>query len=582
MPRRPFAAPSIATACLIACSSLAARPPALAAQTPAVAPTRATVFIRLLGDLEIVRPADQTGAERRVREADVELGTGSGVLISPLGHVLTAAHVISADNRTATVNGVRVEVRETVRRIEVHLPPGDSGPAPPGPFEASVLAVDQALDLAILSVSAVNPPFLDLGDSDALAVGDPLEAVGFPFGERVEIGRPADALPAAPAPSVSRGNLSAFRGEAEGDRRYLQLTTVLNPGNSGGPVVDADGYVVAIANSVMRSRSGVGTGVGFGVSVNLAKHFLESWGVDSALRARRMSPGPVSPIEGKGLRVALPVGMSDTSPVRSRVDTGGFALDGVTLRIDRVVSPWPATRIAEALASGRAFEPFSPSSSTPRRPADALGGRLILGRAIGTLTDGTQARIDYAIADLGVEKVVARFIGPPYQLAYNTSIVRAALRQLEADTLRAPRPVIGGPTAWVARTPGRGTSLDRVTLPSGWMVEAVGPLPCRGLPEPADVVSASPPTDFTVALRAGVLRGAGLTAQQASAACGTPARDDASAYVRDYTFLGAPYRVEGRFLAAADGLLQLEYVSLADAASDARAVFLEWAGNTGR
>ena len=366
---------------------------ARAQTTPGVTAARATVYIRLLGDLEVVRPADPLSPERRMEASDVELSTGSGVLISPLGYVLTAAHVVSAENGKLTLNGVRVEVKQTVRHIEVLLPPDESGGPSPTPLDATILAIDPALDLAVLSVGGGNLPFLDLGDSDGLAIGDPVEAIGFPFGDQVEIGRPRTALTGAPAPSVSRGNLAAFRGDDQGDRRFLQLTASLNPGNSGGPVVDADGYLVAVANSVMRSRGGVGAGVGFGVSVNLVKRFLEGHGFDSALRARRMTAGSLTSLEGKAIRVALPIGMSDTSPFRTRVDTGGQSVDGVTLRIDRVLSAWPAVRIAESLTAGRGFESFA--AATPPPPSDAGGGRLFLGRATGTQADGTPVRLEY-------------------------------------------------------------------------------------------------------------------------------------------------------------------------------------------
>jgi S1-C subfamily serine protease len=564
-----------AAASLVLALCLIGRPSACGAQTAAVAPARATVYVRLIGDLEVVRPPDVFGAERRVQESGVQLSTGSGVLISPVGHVLTAAHVVTAENGSFTVGGIRVQVRQTVRKIEV-LPPGDDTSAAPGPFEATILAIDPDLDLAVLAVNGTNLPFLDLGDSDALTVGDAVEAVGFPFGEQVEIGRPREPLGSAPAPSVSRGNLSAFRGDTQGDRRYVQVTAPLNAGNSGGPVVDADGYVVAIANSVMRSRGTGATGVGFGVPVNLVKRFLEMNGLDSVLRARRIAAGPFFSFEGKGLRIPLPVGMSDASPLRARVDAGSRSADGVVLHVDRVISAWPAARVAEALVSGRAFEPFAASSANPPQPVEGSGGRLILGHATGAMDDGTTVRMEYAVVDAGAEKVVARFIGPPHQVAYNAWVLRAALRQIDMDRLRVPARTLAAP--WAPRASAKGTPIDDLRFPADWLPEAAGPFACRGLPAPSDAVSLSPPTDFTVALRAGWLSATGVAPQDAASACGAPAARDVAAYSREWTFLGTPYRLEGRFVATGGGLLQMEFAALADQAAAWRTVFRQWTG----
>lgn len=552
-------------------------PAAASAQTPAIPPVRAAVFIRVIGDLDLVRPPDQPGGERHVQETNVELSTGSGVLISPAGHVLTAAHVVAPDTRTVTVSGIRIEVRQTVRKIEVLLPGDEAGQALP-PLDASLLASDAALDLAVVSVNGPALPFLDLGDSDALAIGESVEAVGFPFGEDVEVGRPRAAETVAPAPSVSRGNLSAYREDGQGDRRFIQVTAPLNAGNSGGPIVDADGYVVAIASRVIRSRGSGATGVGFGVSVNVAKRFLEAYGLDAVLRARRVVAGPPSGLDGKALRLSLLVGTSDTSPGRARVDAASQAADGIVLHVDRVVSPWTPERLAEALVTGRAFEAFTPSSAAAPRVVEAARGRLLLGRATGSLDDGTPARMEYAIAEAGAEKLVARFVGAPHQVAFNASVLRAALRLIEMDPLRAPSRALGGPIAWVPVAPPRRTGIDGLRLPARWVVEAAAPSACRGVPAPADVVSASPASDFAVALRAGWLPSAGVPPAQAAAACGHVPADDAAAYVRDDTFLGTAYHVEGRFVAAGDGLLQLESIAPLDQALAMRPIFLEWAG----
>jgi hypothetical protein len=106
-------------------------------------------------------------------------------------------------------------------------------------------------------------------------------------------------------------------------------------------------------------------------------------------------------------------------------------------------------------------------------------------------------------------------------------------------------------------------------------VEAAGPFACPGVPSPADAVAASPPADFTVALRAGWLPAAAVALQDAASACGTGSRADGS-YSRDFTFLGARYHVEGHFNPVAGGLLQLEWVALAEQVPALRTAIEGW------
>jgi S1-C subfamily serine protease len=169
-------------------------------------------------------------------------------------------------------------------------------------FLASVTASDADLDLAILYVSGQNLPYVSLGDSDAIASGDPVRALGYPFGEQVEIGLGSRAgADVTPGITVSPGSVSSLRRDSAGDIRYVQTTAPLNPGNSGGPIVYPDGYVVAVAQ--LEITDGGSAGLGFGIPVNVLKQFLRRHALDSRLAAPMLDLAKYLDVPSKGLRL---------------------------------------------------------------------------------------------------------------------------------------------------------------------------------------------------------------------------------------------------------------------------------------
>src|SRR5437667_307006 len=135
------------------------------------------------------------------------------------------------------------------------------------------------IDLAILYVSVPNLPYVALGDSDVVIAGQPVEALGYPFGRRVEVGLPVEARNVVPEITTTPGAISATRNGEAGERRYLQVTNTVNPGNSGGPIVDRDGFAVGVITMKLRDAAGIA----FAIPVNQAKDFLELHGVDQQL-----------------------------------------------------------------------------------------------------------------------------------------------------------------------------------------------------------------------------------------------------------------------------------------------------------
>ena len=164
-------------------------------------------------------------------------GQGSGFIISSDGLVLTSAHVIQGARR--------VTVRLSDRRQ----------------FRAEVLGSDATTDVAVLRVKANGLPVLHLGQVDQLHVGDPVVTIGSPFGLEQ---------------SVSHGIVSAKGRALPGFAAvpHIQTDVPVNPGHSGGPLLDAGGLVVGI-NSQMYTFSGGYQGLSFAIPIDLALRVKE-------------------------------------------------------------------------------------------------------------------------------------------------------------------------------------------------------------------------------------------------------------------------------------------------------------------
>lgn len=159
---------------------------------------------------------------------------GSGFIIDPKGLMVTNNHVI-----------------EGAEKIKVRLAGGKE-------YEAEIKGRDPKTDLALLQIKGPGPfPYLTLGDSDAIRVGDWVLAVGNPFG----LGH-----------TVTQGIISA-KGRVIGAGPYdnfLQTDAAINPGNSGGPLLNLKGEVVGVNTAIVAT----GQGIGFAIPSNLAKTII--------------------------------------------------------------------------------------------------------------------------------------------------------------------------------------------------------------------------------------------------------------------------------------------------------------------
>jgi S1-C subfamily serine protease len=531
---------------LLAFAAVSAAGAAARPAPPDDAPSRtaALAFVRVVADLRI----EFGGVREPIVRRGVELATGSGFVVSPGGLVITSEHVVAETEPKTRYREEEADVTVENRRIEVVVEDGGRV------LEAWVAAADAGIDLAALQVTAADLPYLPMGDSDAAEPGGGVTVLGFPFGRQVEVAREG-ALPRA---TVTAGSLSAAREGEGGDRRFLQTDASVNPGSSGGPMLDADGYVVGVVRMKL-SPGATKPGAGFAVPVNLVKDFLEATGLAPQLPSGRLRPGVLHTHDWKGVRLEMPDGFRDVSPSRTRLEAG--EVEGIDARAWRLATPLEAEAVQDALLRGRAIAGFAPAAATPRAgvgPERRRGAPRVLGSAAGETPDGRRFRVEYALVERRGEMVVARYLGHPDAIAYNLGLVRGSLRSLAADPIRAAGVALDPPAFEQVPLPAGGA----VPMPAGWPTEPATASACGALSPASEGLAASPPSDFTIVLRALRWPAEATTAlAEAVASCGSSEATAAATrgvYRGRVDRLGVPLSVQGALVPQGDGVLLLE------------------------
>jgi hypothetical protein len=363
---------------------------------------------------------------------------------------------------------------------------------------------------------------------------------------------------------------------------------VLNPGNSGGPVVDADGYAIAVA----RSRIEGAADIGFGVPINRVKHLLLTHGLDASLPVQLLSPGAFLANPEKAISLRVPAGFEDRSPSRLRIEAVPLvpttresqaqdahqSPEDLVLRIDRVASGQTIDILERALVNDGTFERFRVSGKTRHSPMQRDNGiRIVTGHATGTNpATGDQSQLVFAILDLGKEKVVARYIGPADTIAANRSVLHASLADLDVRPLLTAEVTRTATAAWTpTRSPDGRPGIQRA---AGWVVEPGAPWRCAELPASSIMLTMSPAGDFTVALRAALHDAASADATAAARKCSAqPGASGPASYAARATAFGVVYQVEGIFVRQPDGgLWQLEMVAPVDKSRFVAEIFRDW------
>ena len=215
---------------------------------------RQTNLVSSLSTIERA-PDSVAGIAKRVLPSVVSIttrtssggGTGSGFIIDSAGYILTNNHVIAS-------------VAEAGGTLRIALNNGDV-------YNAKIIGRDASYDLAVLKITATNLPALQFGDSDKVAVGDPVIAIGSPLGlsGTVTLG------------IISAKNRPVTAGDSANENSFinaLQTDAAINPGNSGGPLVDATGAVIGVNSAIasLGSTSQTGSiGLGFAIPINQAR-----------------------------------------------------------------------------------------------------------------------------------------------------------------------------------------------------------------------------------------------------------------------------------------------------------------------
>ncbi|MES1156217.1 MAG: trypsin-like peptidase domain-containing protein [Alphaproteobacteria bacterium] len=259
----------------------------------------------------IIRVVDSAGpavigVRRTSRARDLYDGAGSGVIVSPDGYALTNNHVVKGAGR---VEGVLHDGRVVA---------------------AEVVGSDPDTDLALLRLNGGGHKPATLGDSDDLQVGEMAIAIGNPLGLQA---------------TVTAGVVSALRRTLRGDggrliEDVIQTDAALNPGNSGGALVDAYGQVIGINTAII----GGAQGICFAVPINTAKRVIPELMRDGRVargwfgiggQTQELSTALVRRLGLKTDKGVLAVAVSPGGPA----DKAGMRVGDVVLMLDGVATP---------------------------------------------------------------------------------------------------------------------------------------------------------------------------------------------------------------------------------------------------
>ncbi|HEV3118414.1 MAG TPA: trypsin-like peptidase domain-containing protein, partial [Gemmataceae bacterium] len=226
-------------------------------------------------------------------------GSGSGILFTPDGFLLTNHHVVQGSER------VRIRLGEG------------------GEFEGRVVGADPWTDLAVVQANASALPYAEFGDSARLRVGQLVVAIGSPFG--------FDSTVTAGVVSALGRTLRSITGHLVDN--VIQTDAALNPGNSGGPLVDSNAQVIGINTAIIQPAQGIC----FAIPINMAKHILPQ-----LLQHGRVVRGYLG-VHGRG--VPIPRALARRFELKQThgveilsVESGGPADDAGILENDIVIS----------------------------------------------------------------------------------------------------------------------------------------------------------------------------------------------------------------------------------------------------
>ncbi|MCM1440475.1 MAG: Do family serine endopeptidase [Roseburia sp.] len=185
----------------------------------------------------------QQDNSRQQQQQQQPMGLGSGVIITSDGYIVTNNHVVDGADR-----------------LEITLNDNRS-------FDATIIGTDAASDLALVKIDATDLPVIPMGDSDALKVGEWVLAVGNPFGFTSTV---TAGIVSAKARSISS---ATGAGNRMGIESFIQTDAAVNPGNSGGALVNLNGELVGI-NTAIYSQTGNYAGYSFAIPTSIVTKIM--------------------------------------------------------------------------------------------------------------------------------------------------------------------------------------------------------------------------------------------------------------------------------------------------------------------
>jgi serine protease Do len=331
--------------------------------------------------------------------------TGSGVILSEDGYIVTNNHVVQG-----------------ARKIEVRLAKRNPDRARESTMPAKLIGTDRQTDLAVIKVDRTDLPRLVLGDSNDLHQGQVAMAFGNPLGLEG---------------SVSMGIISSVARQLKADdpMAYVQTDAPINPGNSGGPLVDTDGQVIGI-NTFIFTQSGGSEGLGFAIPSNVVRSVYEQVRKDGHVHRGQigMVAQSITPVMARGLGLPQDWGViaSDVAPGGPAAKAGLKPGDIVTTLNGRPMEDAPQLQTAiyrlklddtvslTALREGQTLEftvPVIESDDDPQRFADMVNPEENLVPKLGILGIEISEKLAGMLPDLRHEygiAVAARSSNVPY------------------------------------------------------------------------------------------------------------------------------------------------------------------------
>ena len=183
---------------------------------------------------------DQFDQQPAKPETEREYSLGSGVIVNPDGYILTNNHVV------AGASDIEVFTQDRKK------------------FRAKLIGTDPQSDVAVVKIDAKQLPFLTLGDSARLKVGDVVFAIGDPFG----VGETATM-------GIVSATGRTLGGAIEHYENFIQTDASINPGNSGGALLDLHGDLIGINTAIISGGGGGNQGVGFAIPIDMARNVME-------------------------------------------------------------------------------------------------------------------------------------------------------------------------------------------------------------------------------------------------------------------------------------------------------------------